>query len=58
MSRLLLKDVDRLEIMNLTDNFTDILMAGSKNVERAPFGRNEDMPARYIQNAIGTRYIL
>jgi len=34
------------------------LMAGSKNVERAPFGRNEDMPARYIQNAIGTRYIL
>lgn len=43
MNRLLLEDVDRLEIVNLMDNFTDILMAGAENVERAPFGRNEEM---------------
>jgi 7,8-dihydropterin-6-yl-methyl-4-(beta-D-ribofuranosyl)aminobenzene 5'-phosphate synthase len=43
MSKTALKEVDRLEIINLMDNYTDILMSGSEGVERAPFGKNEEM---------------
>ena len=43
MSRVALVEIDRLEVVNLMDNFTDILMSGSEGVERAPFGKNEDM---------------
>jgi 7,8-dihydropterin-6-yl-methyl-4-(beta-D-ribofuranosyl)aminobenzene 5'-phosphate synthase len=38
-----LKEVEKLEVRNLMDNFTDILMSGSEGVQRLPFGKNEDM---------------
>jgi len=43
MSKVALGEIDRLEVISLMDNFTDILMSGSEGVERAPFGKNEDM---------------
>jgi len=43
MSKVALREIERLEVINLMDNFTDILMAGSEGVERAPFGKNEEM---------------
>jgi 7,8-dihydropterin-6-yl-methyl-4-(beta-D-ribofuranosyl)aminobenzene 5'-phosphate synthase len=43
MSNLFLREVDRLEIRNLMDNFTDILMSGSAGADRAHFGEGEVM---------------
>jgi len=43
MSKIALREIERLKIINLMDNFTDILMSGSEGVERAPFGKNEEM---------------
>lgn len=37
MSKVALREIERLVVINLMDNFTDILMAGSEGVERAPF---------------------
>lgn len=43
MGKPVLREVETLEIKNLMDNFTEILMASSENVKRAPFGKNQEM---------------
>lgn len=55
MNKVDLIEVDRLEVRNLMDNFTDILMTGSEGVERSPFGKNEEMrPAPLVEHGFST----
>lgn len=55
MNKVDLIEVDRLEVRNLMDNFTDILMTGSEGVERSPFGKNEEMrPAPLAEHGFST----